>query len=732
MKSKKISLKKTIKKKIEHRQAKIKKVNRKAKSGSVSNQGKVVSTELNPHATEPIKVSFPVRMGKPIATRTDKIARKVEPLINRIDYQINNQLSSFTIVIPTMWMSDMIMKMLPIYENSKYVKSVIIIDNNVTKRPDLSRYRKVKYYANKQNIYVNPAWNMGFSKTNNNIILANDDIIITRLDGVLKLISMSNYDILGMDVGKIKGGLGITTVDTFPENSYGCFMYIRNYHYIPDQLKIWYGDTILFKLNKKRGLLKNTGIFAEKSKTINSDVNRYRNVIGRNDIIEYEKLMKTNNKMNIIIRTSGRPKYFENCVKSIKDNGIDAKLHVTIDDIKDLEYVRKYANGLDYSYYLNDKEVVGNICKNINVERELFTYNYYFNIVKPFLNGWCLFLDDDDALVTNPTRKMSLDSIYLYKVQVGDRIVPSKSNFNVRPVLNDISGLSIVFHSSQMIDWKPQRGGDFGFIDEMFSKYKTVWVDKILSKTQTGGNLGKRNDLNTKMVTVNLATFPQRKKHMITTINALLKIDLIDKIRVYLNEYGAVPSDFPKSDKIFYYVGKHDRKDSGKFYWAGTKKNEYYFTIDDDLVYDESYFVKHIELLKKYKNEIFVTSHGKVMKQHPTSFMDFQSSYHCLRDVSDNVWINNGGTGVMVFDNSIHQISNDLFEYHGMTDLWIAYYAQKNKIPIICRKHNKNDLNYLLGNEETLFDVRHTMINNHNKILNRVNGWVLYKKINYV
>jgi hypothetical protein len=67
-----------------------------------------------------------------------------------------------------------------------------------------------------------------------------------------------------------------------------------------------------------------------------------------------------------------------------------------------------------------------------------------------------------------------------------------------------------------------------------------------------------------------------------------------------------------------------------------------------------------------------------------------------------------------------------------MTDLWIAYYAQKNKIPIICRKHNKNDLNYLLGNEETLFDVRHTMINNHNKILNRVNGWVLYKKINYV
>jgi hypothetical protein len=47
-----------------------------------------------------------------------------------------------------------------------------------------------------------------------------------------------------------------------------------------------------------------------------------------------------------------------------------------------------------------------------------------------------------------------------------------------------------------MVDWKPQRTGDYSFISEMYQNNNSIWIDKILSKTQVGGNFGKRNDLN--------------------------------------------------------------------------------------------------------------------------------------------------------------------------------------------------------------------------------------------
>ena len=125
-----------------------------------------------------------------------------------------------------------------------------------------------------------------------------------------------------------------------------------------------------------------------------------------------------------------------------------------------------------------------------------FRYNWYFNVVKPMLDGWCMFLDDDDELRSEPKNPGSdTNKMFLYKVNIAGRVVPNDQNFGGKPVLNDISGLSVVFHSSEMVDWRPQRGGDYDFISEMHAKCYVVWVNRILSATQTGGNNGNRKDL---------------------------------------------------------------------------------------------------------------------------------------------------------------------------------------------------------------------------------------------
>lgn len=203
----------------------------------------------------------------------------------------------FSVIIPTMWKSDKIHKMLPIYQNNEFVKEIIIIDNDSTKKPNLSLYSKVIYYTKNTNLYVNPSWNLGFSFSNYETILANDDIFISDLSKILESFQNTEYDIIGVSLEN-KGEFSIQKINNFPENSYGCFMYVKNYTYIPEKYKIWYGDRFLFDKSTKRGILLNCGITTKKSETLNSNNSELRNTIALQDKNVFEN---DNNFLNSTI-----------------------------------------------------------------------------------------------------------------------------------------------------------------------------------------------------------------------------------------------------------------------------------------------------------------------------------------------------------------------------------------------------------------------------------------------
>jgi GR25 family glycosyltransferase involved in LPS biosynthesis len=236
----------------------------------------------------------------------------------------NNQ-KSFSIIIPTMWRSDKIFKMLPIYEKSKYVKEIIIIDNEPSKKTDLSKYSKIKYYSENTNIYVNPAWNVGYTISKYELILANDDIIIQDLDKVLNLLLETNYDIVGVNLKPILDkGMEILPINEFPGNSYGCFMYIKNYRYIPEKYKIWFGDDILFSSAENPGILVNSGIETKASETLNSNNKELRNEIAKKDTELFSKenleIKKTKLKVFAVLVNYGDEQisYLETVIKELK------------------------------------------------------------------------------------------------------------------------------------------------------------------------------------------------------------------------------------------------------------------------------------------------------------------------------------------------------------------------------------------------------------------------------
>ncbi len=342
----------------------------------------------------------------------------------------------FSIIIPTMWKSDKIHQMLDVYQKNELVKEIIIIDNNPSEKPNLEKYSKIIYYTEGKNLYVNPSWNIGVSLSGYQIILANDDILIRDLTKILKSILLTEFDIIGTQLGEINDNFKIDSVNKFPRNCYGVFMYIKKYTYIPEQIKIWAGDNILFDKSKNRGVFKNAGIINDNgNKIIDGDTVRHvRNTMGDDilltDRVHYNNLNYNEEIFNIIVRTSGRKNYFKNCINSIRKFYPTAKIHVTIDDESDLEYVRESMGKLNWTYYLINKNTVSRITNKIKLNRDLkFVYNYYFNIVKPFLSGWVMYLDDDDAMIQTPMFDWVMkDVINIYKAQLYKKIVPSIQN----------------------------------------------------------------------------------------------------------------------------------------------------------------------------------------------------------------------------------------------------------------------------------------------------------------
>jgi hypothetical protein len=212
-----------------------------------------------------------------------------------------NKCKYFSIIIPTMWMSDKLKTMLPQYESCGFVGEIIIIDNDPTKKYDLSGFSKVRYYTKGTNIFVNPAWNWGVSVAKYKTILANDDIIIENITDILKMIFTSDYDIVGAYLkrdGNRRRIKNISSSTRFPRQSFGCFMYVKNYTIVPENIKIWYGDVLQYHTCKKRGILMNCGIATVASTTINSDKSQFLNVICKNDMKIVSRMIEEGTAVN--------------------------------------------------------------------------------------------------------------------------------------------------------------------------------------------------------------------------------------------------------------------------------------------------------------------------------------------------------------------------------------------------------------------------------------------------
>jgi len=151
-----------------------------------------------------------------------------------------------------MWRSKRTKGLLDSLNKCKHVDEIIIIDNNKEKCPDLSKFSKVVYVPQSENIYVNPAWNLGVSKSRNDYVcLINDDITL-EVDLFFDACFNSNKPAIGMN----KKSWSCETVKSISidqghhlGHGWGCCIFLEKKYWvdIPDQMKIWRGDVWICK-----------------------------------------------------------------------------------------------------------------------------------------------------------------------------------------------------------------------------------------------------------------------------------------------------------------------------------------------------------------------------------------------------------------------------------------------------------------------------------------------------
>lgn len=225
-----------------------------------------------------------------------------------------------------------------------------------------------------------------------------------------------------------------------------------------------------------------------------------------NDLIEVvrSKWVRNEPLINILIRTSNRPNYFNDCIKSIYSQKYkNWNIIVGTDDVESKKYIQPHKC---ISVYYNFENI-----KIVDPPNQIeygikFKYNLYFNELHKYVNsGYIMYIDDDDMLYNDESLNILSSNIVInnndlifYRVKFPNRLVPNDENFKKQvPVMRDISGLGFIFRNEIKLEWEPYKRGDYRIAKKLNSTADNIlWLDEVITSIQreSEDGFGRRDD----------------------------------------------------------------------------------------------------------------------------------------------------------------------------------------------------------------------------------------------
>ncbi len=192
----------------------------------------------------------------------DSIRIPLDRLIRRTP---ESEESSFSVIMPTLWRVPKItLRSMELLCRNEHIGEIVVISNGPTNLTFSSP--KVRILQQEENIYVNPAWNLGAREARfpNLMILNDDGLLADEAVTFMAGIAMEHYGVIGLSEQSIldweenkpmhpqRTGIAISKRMNFGFG--GClFLHKSRYIEIPNDLKIYYGDSFLYDKNRQLG-----------------------------------------------------------------------------------------------------------------------------------------------------------------------------------------------------------------------------------------------------------------------------------------------------------------------------------------------------------------------------------------------------------------------------------------------------------------------------------------------
>jgi hypothetical protein len=187
-------------------------------------------------------------------------------------------------------------------------------------------------------------------------------------------------------------------------------------------------------------------------------------------------------------------------------------------------------------------------------------------------------------------------------------------------------------------------------------------------------------------VIASMASIPSRRQMLRDSFDSLLL--QCDRVRVFLNEYPDVPEflNHPRAD-VRRSQDWDDKGDAGKFNWIETADEPgYRIVADDDMLYPPDFVQQMTQSMDRYGNRAIAAVHGVLVKHPFTNYYDPQSRtvFYFQMQLDADRTVHVLGTNALIYHSDCVKMSWSEFMYRNMADIFLARYAQRHGIPMIC------------------------------------------------
>lgn len=202
---------------------------------------------------------------------------------------------------------------------------------------------------------------------------------------------------------------------------------------------------------------------------------------------EYISKNKAEEKINILIRTSNRPEYFQKCIQSILEQTYENyNVIICYDKEESLAYLKQFDNDSRITYF--------SVCVE---SKEKYRFNLYCNILMDKVEeGWIIFLDDDDMLCHDKVLSMinedlrDKNALYIWKFLRPDKIIFPKDVNTIR--LGEIVSCGFIFNNvhKHKSRWPDKQCGDYAFFSGLQLSLPSYSINSIFTRTVNDGIIG--------------------------------------------------------------------------------------------------------------------------------------------------------------------------------------------------------------------------------------------------